>query len=303
MYEGSYLQAYRNDKFTGHVPDLHRSISGLWTLRNIRQLDGAFGGTVTVGLSQEPDSFNLFVTDSRYSEFILEEIYSALYHRGPDLNSVPDLANSILIETHDNNPDVPEGHTRFTIGIIQNATWSDGVPLTAEDVAFTLNYMLLLEPNPDVIEWNWDFSGLFAAYSPTPYRVVVEFSTESYWHFENFAYHKIVPKHVYTSDIYAETHWSDWQPVFNVEHPLVTSGPFIFSDYDAGQYYELTRNPEFYYRHEPSTTSVNTTTPTTPVTTNNGLLQEFTIAIAFGSMFVIVVFSGEFIRSVRGRRE
>jgi ABC-type transport system substrate-binding protein len=141
VYENTYLQAYRNDKFTGHVEDFSQYISGPWTMRKIHWLNGSPGGQIPVAIGQEPDSFNIFTTNSAYSTTILSNLYSSLYKQGPDLTPWPDLVDSMQVETHADNVAVPSGYTRYTIDIISNATWSDGIPLTAEDVVFTFIYL------------------------------------------------------------------------------------------------------------------------------------------------------------------
>lgn len=292
VYENTYFQAYRNDGFTGHIPDLMRHISGLWTMRKIHNIDGSLGGIVNVAIDQDPESLNIAFANSTIAELIQEELYSALYHYGPDLAPVPDLAKSMMVETHIDNPEVSSGHKRYTIEIIQNATWSDGEPLTADDVAFTLNYLQQLAAEEDLIEQTWDLSDIFAVYSPSPFVVIVEFSTERYWNFDNFAYLKILPKHIYTSPVCLETPLSQWNPGFNQSHPLVTSGPFILSDFEVGEYYELTRNPEFYYRFE-SITTTETTTTTSRTQADYGILS---IVLASSSFVTIVIVSVEALR-------
>jgi ABC-type transport system substrate-binding protein len=289
VYENTYLQGYRNNKFTGHVPDLLKGIAGPWTMRHIRKIDGTLGDSVPVAMSQEPDSFNLFVTSSEYSKRILENLYSCLYHLGPDGKPVVDLAKNMDIETHSTNPAVIPGHTRYIIDIVQNATWTDGEPLTAEDVAFTFNYMIQMEPLPDpeAQPLDWGLSELYAVYAPTNFTVIFEFTTESYWNFEKFAFRHIIPKHIYTSEICSTMHWSEWNPVFNPEHPMVTSGPFSISDYDSGEFYELTRNPNYYYRYEPQIP----TTPT-PTTTTNGATTPEGLSptiVSLGMMGAVVI--------------
>ncbi|TFG29213.1 hypothetical protein EU528_10055, partial [Candidatus Thorarchaeota archaeon] len=96
VYENTYMQGYRNDQFTGHVEDLGRYISGPWTMRKIQKLDGTFGGTVPIAISEEPDSFNIYVTNSAYSAAILSELWPSLYHYGPDMNPIPDIAENIF---------------------------------------------------------------------------------------------------------------------------------------------------------------------------------------------------------------
>jgi ABC-type transport system substrate-binding protein len=282
-YENTYNQAYRNDKFEGQVSDLGRYIVGPWTMRKVHLIEGTFGGTLPIAISEEPDSFNIYVTNSAYSAAILENLWPALYSFGPDLAPFPDLAESLLTETHDDNPAVPAGHTRFTVDIVQNATWSDGVPLTADDVAFSMTYAFesYVYGNPA----GTDIGDLVAAYAPTPYRVVIEFSTESYWHFSNFAYDTIVPKHIFNNvDGIGYANWDTWNPVFDPAEPNVNCGPFKFTDFEVGEFYEVTWNPDFYFGVDhPEPTSEETTTTTPP----GGV--DWTLALVAGAVGAAVV--------------
>jgi hypothetical protein len=286
VYENTYMQGYRNDQFTGHVEDLGRYITGPWTMLKIQKLDGTFGGTVPIAISEEPDSFNIYVTNSAYSAAILSELWPSLYGFAPDLTPWPDLAESMVVETHSDNAEVPAGHTRFTVNVIQNATWSDGVPITAEDVAFSLTYAYESAPygNPA----GTDIGDLAAAYAPTPYTAVIEFNTESYWHFSNFAYDTIIPEHIFNDDTgigYAG--WNTWNPVFDPAEPNVNCGPYRFSDYEAGEFYEITHNPTFHYA--PDRPDVTTTTATTEPTTPTATTFDVTLAIVAGAVGAAVV--------------
>jgi len=292
VYENTYNQAYRNDKFTGHVPDSGRYIVGPWTLRNIHLIEGstatqwATGGTVTMAISEEPDAFNIYTTSSAYSGAILDEMWSSLYTFAPDLNAYPDLAVGYVQENHDDNPDVPEGHMRFTIDIVQNATWTDGEPLTANDVAFTFTYAFesYQYGNPA----GTLLRDLESATALTPYRVQLEFNRESYWGFNNWAFQTIIPEHIFNDvDGIGYQGWNTWNPEFDPTHPNVYSGPFIFTDMEAGEFYELTYNPTFYYgvdHPEPTTT----TTPPPEV--------DWTLAIVAGAVgAAVVILVGGFI--------
>jgi ABC-type transport system substrate-binding protein len=256
VYVNYYMQAYRNGEFTGHVNDLAWSVSGTWTLRKIHRIDGTEGGTVSIAISGNPDTFNIFLASSVYSAHILEQMYCSLYDRGPGIDPVPDLATSLLIQSHADNPAVPNGHTRFTIDIVQNATWSDGTPLTAEDVAFTFNYALesVIYENPAALA----LEGLVSSYAPSYYRVVFEFETESYLHFSQFAYAPIIPKHIFNNeDGIGYEDWASWNPILSGGEPGVWCGPFSFKEFEAGDFYTLQYNPYFYYRINRTETSVS----------------------------------------------
>ncbi|TFG34100.1 hypothetical protein EU527_05305 [Candidatus Thorarchaeota archaeon] len=289
VYVNTYLQAYRTDQFTGHVEDLSRGISGPWTMRKIHRLDGSIGGTVKIGLGENPDSFNFYVTDSSYTAAILEELWPSLYTYGPDATPWPDLADFMLTETHSDNPAVPEGHTRFTIDIIQNATWSDGVPLTSEDVVYTFTYAFEsgLYGNPAATT----LGDLVGAYTSSPYRAVIEFTTESYWYFSNFAYMTIIPKHIF-QEIGFEN-WNTWNPVFDPNEPHVTCGPFILTSFKYGEYYELSRNSQYHYAVEYTNTTTTDTSTSTTSTTNQtnrqGINWSFIFSLLVSAVSAVVI--------------
>ena len=268
-YDNTYCQAYRIDKFTGHVPDFGQYISGSWTMRKIHALDSTFGGTVSVAIAEEPDSFNIFTSNSASAHAILNEILPSLYVYDPEGRPWPYIAKKLITETHVDNPEVPVGHTRFTIDIIQNATWSDGTPLTANDVAFTFTYLLESRAAGNQVEPG--LVALEAAYAPTNYRVVFEFSSESYWHFNHFAFQYIIPLHIFNNvSGIGYAGWDDWNPVFDPKEPLVTSGPFILTDFELGEFYELTFNPTFAYRAD-----INPRPPPPPPPPPSPLLRFF----------------------------
>ncbi len=306
VYENTYMQGYRVDQFTGHVPDLGQYISGSWTLRKIHKIDQTRGGTVSIAVSQEPDTFNIFETSSEYSLSVMEELWPSLYKYGPDLTPHPYLAEATIVETHEDNPAVPDGHTRFTIDIIQNATWTDGTPLTAEDIAFSYTYSFETGSlgNPAAS----DLGDLVAAYAPTPFRIVVEFNTESYWHFSNFAFDFVIPKHIFNDiDGIGYAGWNTWNPVFDPSEPHVTSGPFILSDYKTGEFYEISVNTDFAYY--PSFAPINTFDPVpsgSPTTEEIGepidLVTLTSIAIAGATTVVIIVMVVEIFHYKHGKQ-
>jgi peptide/nickel transport system substrate-binding protein len=276
------MQAYRTDTFEGHVEDQARYISGPWTARKIKPIAAAQGGTVTIRIGQEPDSFNIYTTNSAYSAAILHNLWPSLYAFDTNMEPYPDLAESYVKETHSDNTDVPDGHTRFTVDIIQNATWSDGEQITAEDVAFSYTYQFEsgVYGNPAVV----DLGDLVAAYAPTPYRVVIEFNSESYWHFNNFAYDTVIPEHIFTEIGYDG--WNTWNPVLNPADPNVNAGPYTFTDFEAGEFYEITANPDFYYYPDFTTTTTDTGTGTG---TGTAPPPDMTLAIVAGAVGAAVV--------------
>jgi len=258
VYENMYTQCYRNDVFTGHVADIGRYSAGPWTLRKIHKIDGTAGGTVSVAFD-DVRSFNVFLEN----DLMVWNLWPQLYSMDPNLNPWPYLAENIKMETHTDNPSVTQGHTRFTVDLVRNATWSDGTPLTAEDVAFTVTYYYESGMFGNIASAT--MGELVTATSPTMYTCVFEFSSESIWHFSNFAYVTIIPKHIFNNvDGIGYDGWDAWNPVFDPSEPYVTAGPFILTDYEIGEFYELSANENFWYYPAKDAIDESTTEPDTP---------------------------------------
>ncbi|MFW9920979.1 MAG: ABC transporter substrate-binding protein [Candidatus Thorarchaeota archaeon] len=255
-YQNRLLYAHRNDKFTGFVNDVLKGVPSFWTNYKLR-LDsgplGQIGGTLRIGVPLYPDTYNLMTSSSTYSLKIFDILYDSLLKQSPDGSSIPWLAKNYTITTTEDDVAISEGHSRLTFDILDNATWSDGEPLTAEDISYSLSYYVNSVGNP----LGQDLLGLVTTYAPNDYRVVVEFNTTSYWHLHSIGYKPIMPKQVLETIGLSE--WQDWKPD-PLSGEFVTSGPFNISDYVENEYVELTRNPAYFY--QPHAVEATDTSPT-----------------------------------------
>ncbi|MHA1909753.1 MAG: ABC transporter substrate-binding protein [Candidatus Thorarchaeota archaeon] len=235
---------HRTDKFEGHVSHIQKGVPCWWTNYKIHLMEseeGPWGGTFRWSTPADIDTFNFMNSSSSYSWDILQMLYDSLLIQGPDGNLYPWLAWDYIIETHMDNPDIPANHTRIKFDLIQNATWTDGTPLTAEDVAFSINYYHDALGNP----FSSNLSEMTVAYAPSSYEVIIEFTNETYWHLGKVALKPILPSHVF-SEIGLDG-WDEWDP-HPPDEPMVTSGPFNVSDYIPGEYIELTWNPMYHFQ-------------------------------------------------------
>ncbi|MHA1882002.1 MAG: ABC transporter substrate-binding protein [Candidatus Thorarchaeota archaeon] len=288
-YENIQLTAYRTDTFEGFVEDNIDGIPSWWTNYKVHLKDdagGPFGGTLRWCNSQDIDTFNFMASTSGYSQNINQMMWDTLLATDHEGNDIPWLAEDWSSATHADDSAVPEGYTRFQFDMIQNATWTDGTPLTGEDVAFTLNFMRDAPGNP----YGPDLQQMTAAYAPTTYSVVIEFNTESYWHLHTVAYKPVLPKHVF--EIIGAESWNLWNPNPPTT-PMVTSGPFMVSDYVAGEFTELTYNPDYFYGLEhinPTSTDDSTTDDTT-----TGGFNPVLALVAGGVGAAVIILVGGFV--------
>ncbi len=171
---------------------------------------------------------------------MLYMMYDSLLKPDSDGVDIPWLAESYEVTTHSDDSTVPEGHTRVVFDIRRNATWSDGIPITADDVSFTINYYRDMPGSPYRPSL-WNMSQAIAL---TDYRVRFEYNTESFWHLHSIAYKPIIPKHIFLK-IGLEG-WDEWDPNPPAEE-MLTSGPFNISAYEAGEFLEFTFNPNYFF--------------------------------------------------------
>jgi peptide/nickel transport system substrate-binding protein len=123
----------------------------------------------------------------------------------------------------------------FTYTIRDDVMWSDGQPLTAEDVAFTLNlykgnhaylpqnYLTLIDGEVEQVD---DFTVRWRTKEPTGL-----YSGEF-----PYMYDYILPKHVF----------EDLEKPKQYENvPQTASGPFMITEYEVGEFVRMEKNPEW----------------------------------------------------------
>ncbi|MBD3408088.1 MAG: hypothetical protein GF411_18350, partial [Candidatus Lokiarchaeota archaeon] len=134
-YENVLLSAYRTDVFEGYINDVSDGVPGWWTNYKVHRKTAGqeIGGTFRWSNPLDIDTFNFMTSSSTYATNINNQLWDSLITLDPDGNDINWLCEDFTTETHDDNPAVPDGHTRFTFNMIQNATWTDGTPITAED--------------------------------------------------------------------------------------------------------------------------------------------------------------------------
>jgi len=125
--------------------------------------------------------------------------------------------------------------------LVKNATWSDGYPVTAQDVVYSFevanNSASTYEPN---------VAGITSVQAIGNYTVVFHYKPTLLFLAEAAAVIPIVPKHVwekYVPNPSNATQLTNYQ-----DYPVVSSGPFEVTNYVQGQYIELTANTHYFYK-------------------------------------------------------
>jgi peptide/nickel transport system substrate-binding protein len=192
------------------------------------------GGTLTIGYEQEPQILNPFVTggDMMATKDVLSNVLVGLVRIKPDFTYEPMIAEEI---PELSNGGVTENPFTVTWKLKKNAVWSDGKPITADDVKFTWDTIMsdkwdiLSKSGYDQIEKAEvvDANTIKLTYKSTyaPYR---EMFSSSYM---------VLPKHALEG--------KDFNTVMNDGVP-VASGPYVFKAWAKGDSITLARNEKFW---------------------------------------------------------
>jgi peptide/nickel transport system substrate-binding protein len=144
-----------------------------------------------------------------------------------DLSPAPGLATGC---------DPSEDHMTWTCHLREGLKWSDGTPLTSEDVAFT--YRFVIDNSMSAFKSYFPFNPTFE----TPDDTTLIWKTEQ----PTFApdlppWVYIVPEHVW-----AKYDGKDKKEIKSAPNtPSVASGPFTLTDWERGQGWTMERNPYF----------------------------------------------------------
>jgi peptide/nickel transport system substrate-binding protein len=185
-----------------------------------------------------PDSFNPLVAASSAARMIADVIFSPLIDIGPDL--LPRWSTSLAYKV-----DIADSGKRYVLHLRQNARWSDGRPLTAKDVAFSIelgNNPLLLQGHSS------EFSLMRSVRALDAYTVEVRIAQPSPAFLMNaLGQTWPLPEHLlrkYPPMSEAEAKFVNTDIAFN-QHPIV-SGPFRIERNVPDAFLVLQRNPLYW---------------------------------------------------------
>lgn len=132
--------------------------------------------------------------------------------------------------------DVSEDGLTYTFHLRDDIVWSDGEPLTAEDVKFTYDAIasdLVETPRKSNIELVESMEVV------DDHTLQVNFSEIDCTALTNFTL-GVLPAHAFADD------FSDIMDSPENSTPSVTSGPFVFSEHEADSFVTLLANPDYY---------------------------------------------------------
>lgn len=210
------------------------------------ELDASDGETLVAGMTNAPDAFNPLSSAATGGRWAQRLMYESLLDMPSETEFTPRLGE---FHTEDNQT--------YTITVAEDAYWSDGEPVTAHDVAFTINTIADPEAssglgtNIAMIEGTDSAGFRLDEFEELPGVEVVDEKTvevttkepvdEAYIsEFLGF-YILIAPKHVFEDMPISEIPSSE-----EAINPTVVNGPYTFVEYEEEDYLHLQANEEYY---------------------------------------------------------
>ena len=198
---------------------------------------GRHGGRFVMGSILNPRTFNAIMSNEQSSSDITERAFATLTeYDNAAQKSIPWLAKSWEM--------APDGLT-WTYHLRKGAKFSDGHPITAEDVLFSFQLVYDKTLHPAVQDLLIMGGKPFEVTAPDPNTVVIKTPSPNAALVEVAANVRIMPKHV-LEEAYKK---GDYAAAYNVGTPpdkIVTSGPWRIAQYVPGEKTVLARNPYFF---------------------------------------------------------
>jgi peptide/nickel transport system substrate-binding protein len=192
------------------------------------------GGRLVVAADSEPRNLNPAIVASNgvffVSSKVVEQLAEAAYDGKDGLS--PRLAVSW--------EGAPDGRS-VTFRLREGVKWHDGKPFTSADVAFSAlkiwkelqNLGRTVFKDLEAVDTPDETTAIFRFAKPTPFQLIRNALP---------ALSSVVPKHLYENGKIEDN---------SANNAPVGTGPFKFAEYKPGEYYRLTRNPEYWSKDEP----------------------------------------------------
>jgi peptide/nickel transport system substrate-binding protein len=194
------------------------------------------GGTLVTGWSAEPGGVNYLIQpNSQVGNEVLFNVFLHLAEEQADFDQHPPTFKPELAKSWEWSPD----HKVLTFHLQERAVWSDGVPVTAEDVRWT--WQAQRDPavawdNADAKRWIRDVEVV------DPKTVRFHFERVYAKQFLDVNEGMVLPKHAWEKLPFSQWRQSgDWF----LQH-LVVDGPFTLGSWEAQQQLVMQRNERYF---------------------------------------------------------
>lgn len=209
-----------------------------WLIADVE--GGQKGGTLYLATTSGPKTLNTYWAQETSSSIIINQggvsLLSSDFYGQP---TQPSLAKDWGVER------TADGGTLYWFEMREGVKWSDGHPLTVDDVVFTWEKIIVPDLTADGNDVYMDAEGNLPELTVEGNRIMFKYPTVFRFGLETVGGFAIMPKHVLEDKVTdAETFQSTWT-VEQVDQ-IVVGGPFKVTEYTEGVRVVLERNPYYF---------------------------------------------------------
>src|SRR5215510_16042558 len=198
--------------------------------------------SITIVIPEDPPSFNPFVADTGYDSLVMELVMLGLADLDPNGNAFPELAAELpSVENGGVVIDEDAGTMSVTWTMREDVQWSDGMPVTADDVIFTWDAI----SNPDTGSWIPGSDYIDSVEKVDQFSFTVNYNTVYPGYLTQFGGEQVAiwPAH-YCDTTQGFVSWDCGR------RPL-SNGPFVLEEWIEGDHMTFKKNENFYQDGKP----------------------------------------------------
>ena len=201
---------------------------------------GIYGGQIVSStIGEGPKTFNPWVSKDATSSQIADMLYDSLLSTDPISGDViPHLAKEYSVS---------DDKKTYTIKLRQGVKWSDGKEITADDVVFTWNNIILAGFGNTSLRDSVLIDGEYPIVSKVD-KYTVDFKIKKpFSPFLRLVGTQVAPKHIFEPVVEKGKRYFDSYLSTTVNPKnIVSSGAFLLEEYVPAQRVVLKRNPNYY---------------------------------------------------------
>jgi peptide/nickel transport system substrate-binding protein len=204
------------------------------------------GSGIVVVIPEDPPSFNPTIADTGYDSLVMELVMLGLTDIDPNGKVFPELAAEL--PTKENGGVVVNDDNTMTVTwkMRQDVQWSDGTPVTADDVIFTYDSIT----NPETGAWIPGIDYIDSVEKVDTYSFTVNYNAIYPGYLTQFGGEQVVIWPAHYCD--ASQGFSAW----DCGRTPLSDGPYVLKEWVNGDHMTFVKNDKYFEQGKPAINTV-----------------------------------------------
>jgi peptide/nickel transport system substrate-binding protein len=199
--------------------------------------------SIVIVIAEDPPSFNPAISDAGFDSLVMELVMLGLTDLDPEGNVFPELAAELpTLENGGVVVDEEAWTMTATWKLREDVKWSDGTPLTADDVIFTYEAII----NPETGGWIPGIDYVDSIEKVDEHTFTVYFNTVYPGYLTLFGGEQAVIWPAHYCD--ASQGFADW----DCGRQPLSSGPYVLKEWINGDHLTFVKNENYFEQGKPS---------------------------------------------------